>query len=393
MMSMWKSIRVVLRKELIDAARDRRALLPLLLLPLLGPLTIMLVFMQVVEQARPNDSTRLPVVGASHAPGLVAYLGKHNIEVVDAPKNPVEAVRSGQVPLVLIIKPKFGKALRANKSAELELIVDSARNDAVAATTRVRELITAHGAAIGKMRLLARGVSPTLAEPIVLYETELATPKKRAALFLEMLPMFVLLATFVGGMALALDSTAGERERGSLEPLLITPTDRYALVLGKWLAACLFAVVAALLTMGLMVVAVNQVPFERIGLSLELSAREVGWMLAAILPLALLFPAVQLLLASYARTVKEAQTYLSLGVLVPMLPALLTSLQVIDVKSWMLVVPVLGQQVLLTHQIQGEPFGLTGYLEAGLAAFVLGLLCVRAAAALFKRERIIFGRS
>jgi len=387
------SIWVVLRKELVDGTRDTRALLPLLLAPLLGPLIIMLVFMQVVEQAAPERTTELPVVGAAHAPGLIAYLGKHGVEVVAPPADPVEAVRTGQVPLVLIIPPEYGAAFRANKSAELELIIDSSRNDAAGPTALVRKLITAHGEGVGRLRLLARGVSPSLADPIVVQETQLATPKKRAAIFLEMLPMFVLLATFLGGMPLALDSTAGERERGSLEPLLITATPRYALVLGKWLAACLFATVTALATMALMLVAFSQVPFERLGLSLAVSAGEAGWMLAAILPLALLFPAVQLLVASFSRTVKEAQTYLSLGVLVPMLPAMLTSLQAIELQDWMVAVPVLGQQALLTRSIHGEPYGAAGYLVAGVGALVLALLCVRAAAALFRRERIIFGRS
>jgi sodium transport system permease protein len=162
--------------------------------------------------------------------------------------------------------------------------------------------------------------------------------------------------------------------------------------MGKWLAACFLSTVTALLTMIYTLVALSFVPAERIGLSLALSNEEIGLSLAALLPLSLLFPAMQILVASFARTVREAQTYLSLAIFLPMLPALLTALAAVEVAPWMAVVPVLGQQALLTAMIRGETFELAAYAIATASALVTSFACVELTAWLFRRERIVYGR-
>jgi sodium transport system permease protein len=281
---------------------------------------------------------------------------------------------------------------RAGRPATVELIVDQSRTEALGSIRRVRELIEAYAASVGMLRLLARGVDPQLAQPVNVLEVDLSTEKKRAAIFLNLIPMFVLLASFIGGMYTATDSTAGERERGSLEPLLITPIARRSLVLGKWLATVLFSSTTVILTFAFTVVALSQVPLARFGVSLSLGAIEVVGVLLAILPLPLCVAGVQLLIASFTRSFKEAQTYMSLMIFIPMLPALWLMLDPAKAKLWMAPIPVFGQQVLLGEVLRGEAVPFASYALAAISATACGLICVHLTALLFRRERIIYGR-
>jgi sodium transport system permease protein len=386
-MALWP----VLVKELLEGLRDRRSLVPLLLAPLIGPLVLGLALTQVIQKTAPGAHLDLPVVGAEHAPGLVAELERDGIAIAAAPDDPFESVRSGSVPLVLVIPEGYARRFREANTATVELLVDSARTDTARARARVLTVIRAHAQVLGRQRLLARGTAPSVAEPIAVQEVDVATPRKHAALFLEMLPMFVLIASFVGGAQIASDTTAGERERGSLEPLLITPVPRRALVAGKWMIAAAFSAVAAMLTT-ISLTALRLVPAERIGLSFALSATEIASAIAAVLPLSLFFSAAQILVSSVSRTVREAQTYLSLSILLPVIPSLLVSTAMIKLATWMTAVPILGQSVLFASIIRGEPMPAFAYLLSAASTAACALSFVELTAWLFRRERIIYGR-
>jgi sodium transport system permease protein len=304
----------------------------------------------------------------------------------------VGAVRDREVDAVLIIPDDYGERFRDAKPAHVELVVDESRTDAMPTVRRVEALIEAYGKSVGTLRLLAHGTDPHLSQPVDLHKVDLSTPKKRAAMFLNIIPMFVLIASFIGGMYTAMDSSAGERERGSLEPLLITPIARRSLVLGKWLTTLSFSAFNVVFTFAAALVALYRVPTVEVGLSLSLTASDVASVLGVVLPLCFLVPSVQLLVSCFARTIKEAQTYLSLMIFLPMVPGMMATIKPIKTKLWMTAVPVLGQQQLLSDIIRGDPVEPLGYLLAAASCLVLGLACVVATAHLFGRERIIYGR-
>jgi sodium transport system permease protein len=382
----------VLRKELLDGVRDKRSLMSLLLFPLVGPGVVAVVLTQTAEQLSGDARTRLPVAGREHAPGLIDFLERHGVEIGEPPADIEHAVREREVDAVLVVPEDYAERYRAGKPARVELIVDESRTDAVASVHKVEKLIEAHAQQVGTLRLLAHGVSPELSQPVKIDKVDLSTPKKRAAMFLNLIPMFVLLASFMGGMYTATDATAGERERGSLEALLIAPVSRTALVLGKWLATVIFSAVTVALTLAATLAALRQVPMGSLGITLSLGARDALWILAATLPLSLFVGAAQLLVASFARSFKEAQTYLSLMVFAPMLPAMLTTLNPIKTKLWMTAVPVLGQQVILGDIIRGAHVSIVSLALTVVTSAVAAAICIYVTAALFQRERIIFGR-
>jgi sodium transport system permease protein len=381
----------VFRKEMLDSLRDRRSVLSALLFPLFGPLVVALMFTFIARTQGAEKPLELAMMGRENAPNLVAHLeaGGAKLEV---PSGDVQAaVRDGDHHVVLVIPPEFGTELRAGRPAPLELVIDSSRNEARSSIERTRRLLEAYSRKTGALRLLARGVHPEVARPLSIEEVDLATPQKVAANFLNMIPMFILLAAFIGGMYVATDTTAGERERGSFEPLLINPVPRRALAAGKWLATVVFSAVSVVLTLFCTVIALGFVPLEDLGIALTLGWAESAGLLVATLPMALLAAGIQMVIAMFARSFREAQTYLSLLMFVPMVPAVFVSVSPIKSALWMMPVPVLGQQVLLMDMIRGEHVDPLGFVLAALSSVVLAVVFVEMTARLFRRERIIFG--
>lgn len=392
MSSFWRTIWIVLRKEMLDGVRDRRSLLSTLIFPLLGPLMIGLAFTSVVEREREVRVIELPVQGVENAPALVDYLVQEGVVIQDAPADPRAAVQKGEVALVLVIPPNFPEAFESLHAAPVELVADGSRNENRPALRRVRRLLRGWSQKVGVVRLLARGVDPQIISALDIVEVEVASAQKRAAKALEFLPMFVIMAAFLGSLQIAVDTTAGERERNSLEALLINPVPRTSLVLGKWVAAVLFAGVAVVLTLISCMVMLEYVPLEELGLTLHLDTLAALGILAATLPLAFMAAGLQILVASFARSFKEAQTYLSLLMLLPMAPSFIASLWELGDEPWMIPVPALGQQVLLSRVVAGESATPFEFGMAGGSALLMGLLCVWLTARLFRRESIIFGR-
>lgn len=383
---------VVFLKELVDGFRDRRSLLSTLLFPLLGPLLIGFAFTTVAEREKKVEEVELPVAGAEQAPALISFMEREGVRIVDAPEDPVTAVRDGTVEAVLVIPERFGEAFDAMRPAPVELIYDGTRDESRPTVRRVRGLVEGWSGMTGSLRLIGRGVDPQLANAIALEEVEVASDQQRAAKLLDFLPMFIIMAAFIGSMQIAVDATAGERERSSLEPLLVNPVPRSAIVLGKWGAAVVFAAGAVALTLAGSIAAMSYAPLEELGIHLSFEPAVVLGVLAATLPLGLMAAGLQVLVATFARSFKEAQSYLSLLMLFPIIPSFVASLWELGDAPWMIPVPALGQQVLLGRVLGGETVSFGAFAVAGVSALAVGLVCVFVTARLFRRESIIFGR-
>jgi sodium transport system permease protein len=257
---------------------------------------------------------------------------------------------------------------------------------------RAQRMLEGYARQMGALRLIARGVSPQIAAPVLVEELDLATPEKQAANALGMLPLFLLMTVFVGGMHLAIDSTAGERERGSLEPLLLNPVTRTAIVAGKWVAAVLMTLLAVVVSLSGFLVALSRVPLQDLGVKVHLGPVEVATLLGILVPLMLAAAGLQMLLATFARTFKEAQTYVSLLTFIPMLPGVAITLHPIKSVGWMMMVPALGQTLLVTDVLRGEGVPVAMLLLAGAGALAAAAVCVSVTIRLFGQERIVFGR-
>ncbi len=386
------AVLAVLRKELIDGLRDRRSMMSAIIFPMIGPLLISFMFNTVTERQRESQDVEIPIVGAERAPGLVDWIERRGYTVVEGPLDPEAAVREGTVDFVLIVPEDFADDLAQARTAEIELVRDGTKKDVGASIGRARNLVESYSRTMGRLRLIARGISPQLGQPISVETVDIASERQRAAHFMVFIPMYLILAAFITGMNLAVDTTAGERERNSLEPLLVNPVSRLSLLLGKWLSAVVFSCAGVVLTMTSLVLAMRRVSWQELGIQLNLGAPEIAGVLLATLPLAFFASGAQVLVASFARSFKEAQTYISLMIIVPMAPSVIAQIYSLGNEWWMAPIPVLGQQVLMTEVVSGEPVSLLSYAATGLSSLALGLLCVWITARLFTRENVVFGR-
>ncbi len=388
-----RQIGVVFRKELTDSLRDRRALYSIAFSVLLGPVMVGILMNTVADRQREADNVTIPVVGAEYAPALMDWLKQQGgIEIVEGPEDAEQAVRDEDEDFVVVIAPDFADDFRVSRPAAVRIISDGSRSSARPSVERVRGLLQRYSAEIGSLRLIARGVSPTAMNALRLEDVEVSTSQQRAAQILGFIPMFIILAGFVGGMQIATDATAGERERGSLEPLLINPAPRSAFVAGKWLAAAFVAMSAAILTTALCMNLPRFLPLEDMGVRFRLGFEHAGGILGAALPVCLFTAALQAFVATFARSFKEAQSYMGFLMLVPMVPGMMSALYPLGNATWMYGVPMLGSHVLLVNVIGGRSPALWAYLLPGLVMLTGALALLRITTTLFRSERIIFGR-
>jgi len=384
---------IVCRKELKDSLRDRRALWSIAFSVLIGPILVAFMMNRIADQRREAEEVRIPVVGIDRAPALVDWLRQQQgTQVVEGPADAEQAVRDQREAVVLVIPEDFAERFVTSRPAPVRVVSDSSRNDVRPSVERVRRLLQQYGLEIGSLRMIVRGVSPAAVNPLAVEEVEVSTAQQRAAQILTFIPMFIMVAGFVGGMQIATDSTAGERERGSLEPLLINPAPRGAFVSGKWLAASLAAIASVILTTALSAQLTRFLPLEDIGIRLEISPQHIGNILLAVVPMCLFTAALQATIATLARSFKEAQSYMGVLMLAPLMPGLLSTLYPIGAAPWMYAVPLLGPYVLLTGVIGGRPPGVSAFLVSAGVSLLVAIILVRVTTHLFRSERIIFAR-
>ena len=386
-------VRAVGRKELTDALRDRRSLMSALLYPLLMPLMIAVMFGTLASTLSDDRPVEAPVAGREHAPNLIAWLEERGVVVQDPPAAPEAAVRDGDVDLVLIIDEEYGEQFRSVRPAVVRIVHDSSQTASRRTIGRIRTLLRTYGSQVAVLRLMARGVSPEVVQAVRVDDLDLATPAQSAARFFAMLPLFLIMVAFVGGMNVAIDTTAGERERQSLEPLLVNPVSRTALITGKWTATCLFGLVATVLTLVMFLLMMRFVPLEDLGVQLSLGGRQLLLMSVAVAPLVLLASALQMFVATFARSFKEAQTYVSLLIFVPIIPSTVLQFYPLQATGWMMLVPALSHHLLLVDVMGGEPVAALRVVTSAVATTVQAVLFLTLTSWLLQKEKIVFGRT
>jgi sodium transport system permease protein len=384
---------VVVHKEIIDAQRDRRALGAIVFGALVGPLLIGFMLNRIASQQRSGQEIRVPVVGREYAPVLIDWLAQQNgVEIVPGPADPEKAVRDDKVDFVLVIAKEFPEKFRQSRPAKVEVVSDSTRQSAHAKVQRLRSLLTRFSIETGSLRLIARGVSPAVAAALSVEDIEVSSAQQRAGQIFNMIPMFLVLAAFVGGMQIATDSTAGERERGSLEPLLVNPIPRIELVAGKWIAAVSASLASMTITLIITSTVLLRLPLEDLGFRFRFSAFDAMLLLAATAPIALIAPALQMYLASFAKSFKEAQSYMGFLIFLPTLPGIASAFYPINDRPWLAPIPVLGQYALSTDIMRGTPPAVPYLILAAFAASAFAAIFLSLTARLFAKEKIIFGR-
>jgi len=384
---------IVFKKEVRENLRDRRALFNSLLLgPLLFPVLFvgLMWFLESAEQERAEKTLELPVVGAQFAPSLIRFLEQNGVVIQPEPENPEDMVRNQEVPVVIRILPEFAENWEQGIPAPIEVISDISRQESNVPIRRVKRLLLGYGQQIGSLRLQLRGVSPQLASPIMLRDVDLSTPKSRAILAIIFLPYVLMITAFTGATHLAMDTTAGEKERKSLEPLLINPVPRWQIMSGKMITTTVFAMASLALTLVSFRIVLPLMPVGAFGMDLTLGLETLLKILVVVSPVAILAAALLTLLASFAKSYREAQSYTGLVILIPMVPSLIFMANPVKAESWMMNVPLFSQNMLIGEIIRDQSVPLAWYTMSIASTLVIGLALAVIAASIYNSPKLIF---
>ena len=379
----------VLRKELREIGRDRRSLFSGLFYGVWGPMVMGMALLALARDRADIGTMPLVVDTPARAPALIAFLESRDIAVSAAPGDLEAAVRNRHTPIALAIDDRYEPTFVRAPPARFTLLYDATWGESARRAARMRTVLAEYSRGVGDTRLVLRGVAPSAIAAVRVIERDFSTAAARAAGVLATMPIFILLAAFVGGTSVAADLTAGERERGSLESLLLHPVDRLSLVLGKWLAVSAVAVVTVGVTVVTSQAVLRHPRLQNIDVPIGLPAQDAAAIVLLLAPLALFAAAVQLLIALFARTYKEAQTQLSFLIFAPMIPGFLFAFGTLQPAPWMRLTPMLGQHVFITDLVRGEAAATLPVAGLTMVTLAAAAVAVCAIALLLGRESIL----
>jgi sodium transport system permease protein len=393
--SPWYRIRTVLKKEISDHLRDKRSIFLSLLFPLMAPLTVALLLNLVAGANVEGVEGRVRAIdaavsGRAFAPALIEFLRINQISFIDAPENKEERealVIDGIYPFVLVIPENAtGKDMY-----QVEVITDRTNPRSISRSADVMRLISAYSRMEAERQVAKAGFSDRIVTPVMVAQVNVGRAPNAAYLFYNMVPSLVLFMVFMGAVYLAIDTSVGERERGSLEPLLTAPVARWELLLGKSLAALLFTA---------LIVAINLAAFRAslvwavagaAGMAPPPSIGTFVGMYMVAVPLMALAVAIQMTIATLSRSAKEAQIYLGLLPVIPLIPGIILVFSPVSVGVFQSSVPIFGQLTLFLGLIGERDIGVVPILTSGLTTLVAAILVFLFATRMFSREKMVFG--
>ena len=358
-MSGLRTVAVIFHKEIVDALRDRRTLLTVLISSvLMGPLVLLAISALVASLEANAEQREIVVAGLDRAPSLQNYFERQSYTVRAAPSGYEALLHSARLTDAVVVVPQdFEPALQRGDAPIVEIVSDSANQRSQASSSRAARLLGGFSRERAMLNLAVRGVSPDVLEPVQLEERDLASTQTRATQITGMLPFFVLMAVLTGALNAALDTTAGERERGSLEPLLMNPTERWALVLGKWGAVAGVGMLIAVLSCFSFLPGQWLLRSDTLAAMFQYGPREALLFLVVLLPFAAAVSALLMAVAIRCKTFKEAQASTTVVMLAASLLPLINVFSLGQESAWYLWVPALAQNLLMTRVLKGDAFG------------------------------------
>ncbi len=387
-----RNILTVFLKEVKDNFRDRRTMTSALIFgPLFGPLMFvamlsLMLSRTVIEADEPLD---LPVLGAENAPNLIEFLEQRDARILPAPADARAAVRDGIVDLVLVIPESFSENFSSGDPAPVRVVSDDSNSRTAKHLNRLMNLLRLYNATIASQRLQIRGISPVVVSPLAVQRTDVSTPEGRSVIVLGMMTYFVLFAMLLGGMYLAIDTTAGERERGSLEPLLTLPVDRRDLILGKIFATCFFMLLSLSITLFAFTATLGFIPLEGIGMAANFGPDIAIKVLLLMMPFSLVGAGLMTVVASFTKSYREAQSYLTVVLLVPTLPIIFASIYSLKPDNSLMAIPSLSQHLLVTSLMRAEPLRTDFVILSVSGTVAVGCALIWLAVRLYRREGLL----
>lgn len=387
-MSIFKGLVV---KEFREAFRDKRAIMAALFAIVTGPIIMAAVLMfQLDEQLSVKDSY-VEFVGEENAPELINYLKAQQFKpIAEVPES--EAAKWKEREIVLTISDDFAERLNAGKPAKITIKADYSDKNLRTTLERIEATINAYSSQIGTARLLMRGIDPRITQPITINVQSTATPESTSGLLMGLVGMFIMMALFTASMTASIDTSAGERERHSLELILCQPVSTVKVVLSKVVCVSVYGGIASILTMFTMSFTMSMLPMEKLGISIIIDPVTMIYITLMIIPLAYLAGIAQLFFAYQAKSFKEAQSYLSMILLLPMLVPMAVTIMP-HKPAWLDYVPLAGQNIIMGDLYKGESLDIAAFAFTNISTLAVAVAMTLLLARSLRSEKVVLGLS
>ncbi|MES2674037.1 MAG: ABC transporter permease [Pseudomonadota bacterium] len=387
---------VIFKKELCDALRDRRSLRmaflpPIYFVGVFVGTVFLILHLQNEASGKGSEPIQLSVLGAEHLPPLIDWLQEQGVKVNKVGDDAYAQVEQKKLDYVLIIPAEAEQQFATGEPVVVWLAYDATNSKNQTSISFIKQKIWSWNSRMGSLRLLSRGISPAIANPLHLREMNIASDQKMGFFVMASLPMFLILSVFIASVGFTADMTAGERERRSLESLLITPASSIAIIIGKWLTCLTLTFAVLLVELALLAVAFAFIPFNQLGLRVDVSVMDLFGIFIALTSLAVIAVSLQQMIAIFARSFKDAQTYMGLIVFIPMLPLMYTMINPGAHEPWFVWVPVLSHQAAVKDLLLGSALDLNALMKFWLVAIPSALMLLLFTAQQLRKPKIVYG--
>lgn len=387
---------IVFSKEWRDAWRDKKSLRMTLLMPIYFVLVfvasvLFAIHLNQQSRATNTDSIKLSVVGAHELPALITWLEERGVSIEEVGEEAYQQVEQRKLDYALIIPEGAAEKFSTGEHLELALVFDITNNKIHGSLGFVRQQIWSWNARMGSLRLLSRGISPSVINPVQIRDLNVASDEKMGFFIMMGLPLFLIVTVFTSSVGFTADMVAGERERRSLESLLITPTTSWAVIIGKWLNSFSLTLIVILVEMILLAIAFANLPFNDLGLRVNVTLEDIAGVSLVLASLAFIATGLQFLISIFARSFKDAQTYMGLMVFIPMIPLFYTMFNPGAYEDWFRWVPILGHQVLIKDLLLGGQTHAWQFAQLWLVSLIAGVAMLWLTARQLRKPKIVYG--
>lgn len=387
---------IVFSKEWRDSWRDKKSLRMTLLMPIYFVLffvasVLFAIHLNQQSRATNTDSIKLSVVGAHELPALITWLEERGISIEGVGEEAYQQVEQRKLDYALIIPEGAAEKFSTGEHLELALVFDITNNKIHGSLGFVRQQLWSWNARMGSLRLLSRGISPSVINPVQIRDLNVASDEKMGFFIMMGLPLFLIVTVFTSSVGFTADMVAGERERRSLESLLITPTTSWAVIIGKWLNSFSLTLIVILVEMILLAIAFANLPFNDLGLRVNVTLEDIAGVSLVLASLAFISTGLQFLISIFARSFKDAQTYMGLMVFIPMIPLFYTMFNPGAYEDWFRWVPILGHQVLIKDLLLGGQTNAWQFAQLWLVSLITGVAMLWLTARQLRKPKIVYG--
>jgi len=391
---MNKQILTVMMKEIKDNVRDKKSLLSsifmgAIFMPVLFVIGINLAINMQKDKA--ESQLEMAVKGAENAQSFISFIKTKDVKIKEFTGDPKKAIENKDEEAVIVIPENFSEKFSEGVPASVKLYYDrTAKGSTNVTQRRIKGLVNEYSTTIGMTRLQLRGVSPLLLKAVVVETHDVSTAQSKGAMMLSFLPYALILGLFIGSMYLAIDTTAGEKERNSLEALLLNPIKRSHLLMGKLFATISFGLTTMLLTLITFKLLMPFMPLEKLGMTVDLGIKNIAILVLVLAPLAVMAASLQTIIATFSKSFKEAQTYVGLLIFIPMAPSMALMFLPVKEKLWMMATPILSQNLIINQIMRGEKVEVISIIAAIFGSLLIGSLLALLAIKLYNRESLLF---